>query len=74
MTLVRDWRDWPLALNEANLHSEAPALLSILFLAGLVLQLTGALLLLTPRDLQAFGLVGAGLFVSFGALTMMVVT
>jgi hypothetical protein len=63
-----------LGLNEADLHCEAPALLSILFLAGLVLQLTGALLLLTPRDLNAFAFVGAGLFISLSALTLIAIT
>ena len=51
-----------------------PTLLKIVFLAGLVLQLTGALLLLTPRDLQAIALIGVGLFISLGALTWMALT
>jgi hypothetical protein len=49
-------------------------LLSILFTAGLALQLTGAALLLTPRDLQAFALVGTGLFISLSALTLIAIT
>lgn len=62
------------ALDEANLRSAVPTLLKIIFLAGLVLQLTGALLLLTPRNLQAIALIGVGLFISLGALTWMALT
>lgn len=62
------------APDETSLRCAVPVLLNIVFLAGLVPQLTGALLLLTPRDLQAFALVGAGIFISLGALALMAVT